>query len=291
MKPTSFVNRRPLLVLLTISVSVALVSWDYQHSPGYFQQTGFDTVPKKAADRERKIRDLDDVIDELNKVELKFDAEKIKAEIADAMKNFDGDKLKSQLEKAMKQVDMAKTQAEVEATLANIDYQKIKNQVANAMKQIDVEKIQQEVEASLTKVDYDKMKTEIASAMKEIDVAKIQMEVQKAIAEMNETDLKKLKVELEKIGPEAAQSLTKVKVEIEKAKAEMKEYKAFVKGLANDGLINKKEGYELKLKDGKLEINGKKAPDEVYSKYRNFLEKHTSFTIKKDNEDFNIYRN
>ena len=84
------------------------------------------------------------------------------------------------------------------------------------------------------------------------------------------------------------QALQKAKVEIEKAKAEIKEYKDFVNGLESDGLINKKEGYTLKHKDGELFINGKKASEQTYNKYRNFLDKHKKFSIEKDDDDFDI---
>jgi hypothetical protein len=58
--------------------------------------------------------------------------------------------------------------------------------------------------------------------------------------------------------------------------------------LDNDGLINKKEGYTLKHKDGDLFINGKKASEQTYSKYRNFLENHKKFNIEKSDDDFDI---
>lgn len=90
------------------------------------------------------------------------------------------------------------------------------------------------------------------------------------------------------LGPKIEKEMEKAKADIEKAKIEMKEYKGFVDGLDKDGLINKKEGYTIQHKNGELIINGKKQPTEVYSKYRNFLEKHEKFTIKKSDDDFNI---
>ena len=75
---------------------------------------------------------------------------------------------------------------------------------------------------------------------------------------------------------------------LEKAKVEMKEYKSFVDGLANDGLINKKEGYSIKHKDGKLTINDKEANAKTYNKYRSFLERHKKFNIEKDLDDFEL---
>ncbi len=46
--------------------------------------------------------------------------------------------------------------------------------------------------------------------------------------------------------------MEKAKEKIEKAKAEMNEYKEFVDGLEKDGLINNKEDYTIKHKDGEL---------------------------------------
>ena len=101
-------------------------------------------------------------------------------------------------------------------------------------------------------------------------------------------EMEKAKKEMEKIGPEIEKELKKAKVEIEKAKAEMKEYKSFVDGLNNDGMINKKEGYSLKHEDGRLMINDKEAPARTYEKYRSFLQKHPKFNIEKNKDDFNI---
>jgi hypothetical protein len=101
-------------------------------------------------------------------------------------------------------------------------------------------------------------------------------------------EMKKVKEEMEKLGPQLKKEMENAKVEIEKAKVEMKEYKAFVDGLENDGLINKKQDYTILHKDGELTVNGKKVSTELYSKYRSFLEKHKNFSIKKEKDDFNI---
>ena len=59
-------------------------------------------------------------------------------------------------------------------------------------------------------------------------------------------------------------------------------------GLERDGLINKKDNYSIKHKDGKLIINDKEASEETYNKYRSFLEKHKKFKIEKNEDDFDI---
>lgn len=127
----------------------------------------------------------------------------------------------------------------------------------------------------MNKVDWDKMKTDL-DKVRDIDMKDM------------EKNMEKMKDQLKGIGPDLQKQMEKVKVQMDKAKAEMKEYKEFVDGLEKDGLINKKENYSIKNKDGELQINGKKADPAVYDKYRNFLEKHKQFRIEKSGDDFDI---
>jgi len=276
MKPTKFTTGRMLLVLLISGLTIGIVYWDKKQSPGRFDQSVNDTVPKtKPGDREKKIRDLDDVLDELDHVDLKINMEKVQQELAEAMKKIDGDKIKMEIDKALKEVDISKIQQEVQESLAKVDFNKIKGEIADAMKEVDMERIQKEVKESLAKVDWEKMTTEL-NKVKEIDMKKLDAEMQR------------VKEEMKNIGPKINKEMEKAKVEIERAKVEIKEYKAFVDGLENDGLINKNAAYTLRHKDGELFINGKKASDQTYNKYRTFLEKHKKFEIKKDDEDLHL---
>lgn len=275
MKPTTFTTGRLFLILLTAGLTIGLVSWDHRQSPGQYQQSANDTVPKKSKDREKKIRDLDDVLTELDAADVKIDMEKMQKELSEALKKIDADKIRLEIEKAMKEVDFDKIKKEIETSMSKVDWDNIKTEIANAMKQVDMAKIQQEVQQSMAKVDWDKMKAEMEK-VKNIDMKHVQEELQKVQEEMKD------------LGPKLEKELARAKVEIEKAKAEIKEYKEFVNGLESDGLINKKESYTLKHKDGELFINGKKASEQTYNKYRTFLEKHKKFNIEKDDDDFDI---
>lgn len=263
-----------LLALFAIILTVGLVSWDQKQAPGQYGQSVNDTTPKNNS-TDKKVRDLDDMLNELDKAEWQVDMEKIKKEITEALKNIDGNKIKLEIEKAMKEVNFAKIQNEIHESLAKVDFSNLKAEIANAMKEVDMAKIQKEVKESLAKVDFDKIKLEMEK-VKDIDMKQF------------EAEMKKLSEEMKELGPKMEKEIQKAKVEIEKAKVEMKQYKSFVDGLDNDGLINKKEGYSLKHKDGELFINGKKASEQTYSKFRNFLASHKKFTIEKNNNDFNI---
>jgi hypothetical protein len=253
MKPKTFTTGRLLFALIIIGITLAFVSWDFKQSAGRYHHSINDTAPKtKKTDGEKKILDLDDVLDELNAAEMKVD-----------------------MEKAMKEMDFEKIKKEVEHSMAKIDMKKMQAEMAEAMKEIDAAKIQQEVQTSIQKIDWDKMKAEM-DEVKKIDMSQV------------EAEMKKVQEEIKELGPKLEKEMEKAKIEMEKAKKEMKDYKEFVDGLESDGLINKKEGYTIKHRDGELIVNGKKVSEQIYSKYRNFLEKHKKFNIERSNDGFNI---
>lgn len=253
MKPTTLTPGRLLIVMFTLFISIGLISWDKKQTQGQYEQTVTDTTPKKkSVDKEKKVRDLDDVLDELNNVDFKLNMEKMQTDFAEAMKGF----------------DLNKMQKEWHESMDKINWDKIKTDMAQAMKEIDMAKIQKEVQESMAKVDWDKMKN--------VEIKKFQ------------DDMEKVQQEMKEMGPKIQKEMEKAKIEIEKAKVEIKEYKTFVDGLDNDGLINKKNSYSLKHADGVLYINGEKASDKTYNKYRHFLEQHKNFNIKKNGDDFNI---
>jgi hypothetical protein len=242
---------------------VVLIAWAGQKQP--HQQTitdhTTDTTPKAKTDK--KVRDLDDALDDLNDADMKLNMDKINAEVQKAMKSIDMQKMKIQMDEAMKAVDMEKIKAEVE----------------KATKDIDAAKIDQQIKESLAKVDMDKVNQEINKAMeqmKNIDMSELNKQMET------------LKIEMKDLGPKIEEQVAKAKIQVEKAKAEMTEYKSFVDGLDKDGLINKEGDYTIQHKNGKLIINGKEQPANIYDKYRSFLEKHKKFTIKKSDNGFNI---
>lgn len=260
MKPGS--TRKPgLFIALAIIgiATLALVSWDRKQDQDkeYRQahQSG-DTIPGK---KERKVRDLDEAIQELEAVDIDRELEKAMKEVG----------------KAMKELDLQKVELDVQRALQEVNFEKIKADVDKAMKEVDFKKIEQEIKESVAKIDFEKMQMELEK-VKNIDMKEIQASMEEA------------KKELKKIQPKLEKELKHAKIEIEKAKAEMKEYKTFVDGLENDGLINKKQGYSIRHKDGKLTINDKEASLQTYQKYRSFLDKHKKFSIEKSDDDFDI---
>ena len=221
---------------------------------------GKDTVPAK------KIKDIDDVLIEIEKAE---------AEVKRSMQEIDFSKIDKELKEAMKKLDadMVKMQADLEAHLKDIDKLKIQQEVTASLKNleaVDAEKIRKNVEESIAKIDMEKIKAEVAR--------------------VKEIDTKKIEEHLKNIQPEIERSMLQAKEDMEKAKAEMRAFKTFIDDLEKEGLINKKEGYQIEIKESTLLINGKEQSAEVYNKHRDFLQKHKNTTIKKTDDDFNIHK-
>jgi hypothetical protein len=262
MESTTFNTNRLLWIVAATGVCIGLAAFQQkQQKPPAIripQTTNQDTIPKK---KERKVRNLDEALEELDRANVEINIEKLNVELAEIGPQVEKEirNAKIEVEKALKEVDMEKINEEINASLKDIDWKEIK----------------EEVDASVSKIDWKKIKKELED-VKEINLEKMDI------------DMKKVHEELERIKPELEKNLKEAKKEIEKAKVEMREYKTFVDGLEKDGLINKKDGYTIKHTNGELIINGKTQPAGVYSKYRSFLEKHKRLFIEKSDDDFNI---
>src|SRR5262245_38607351 len=101
MNTRPFVQRNVLPIIVLVFVSIALIAWGGQRqTPPQTTKQGFtDTIPKKKTDK--KIRDLDEAIEELDNADLKVDMEKISSQIQDAMKQIDMAKVQMEVEKAI----------------------------------------------------------------------------------------------------------------------------------------------------------------------------------------------
>jgi hypothetical protein len=276
---------KQLPIALSVSALV-ITAAAWQGQPGKTAHITTDTIPNK----NKKIKDIDDALDQIEKSkqeldrtlqskdwdkEMKdaldkvhFDADKMKLQIDEAMKNIDTKKIQEEINNAMKNVDFEKMKVELKENMDKIDVKEMKDEIAKAMKQIDAEKIKADINTSIAKIDMDKLKVEL-DKVKDIDFKEI------------EENIKKMRPEIEK-------SMQTAKESIEKAKKEMLEYKNFINGLDKDGLIDKDKNYKIEYKNGELTINGKKQSDDVVKKYNSFLKGKKDFTIKKDDDGFDI---
>src|SRR5207244_943644 len=93
-----------LALIALFSIIIIGVSGQRQNSHQKNNTAANDTVPKN-----KKVQNLDDVIDNLDRAELELNMEKMKKGIEDAMKNINADKRKMEIEK---EKDNAKTENE-----------------------------------------------------------------------------------------------------------------------------------------------------------------------------------
>ena len=272
MKPKSLTIRHLLLGAAAIGLTFLLASWGFRQQD---RNRAKNELLKNDTISGKKVRNLDDAIAELDRVDWQKEVENAMKEVERAMKEIDGDKIKLEIEKAMKEVDMAKIKAEVDAAMREVDFLKIKEEIKAAMEEADLAGIEATVKSSLVAVDWENIQQEIKK-VQEVDMK----EVEREIARVSE-EIKKIKPTLEK-------EMANAKVEIEKAKEILKEYKTFIDGLEKDGLISKKDGFTIRHRDGKLIINGKEADQKVYDKYRPFLDKHQKLNINQSEDDFDV---
>jgi len=173
MKPGTLTSRLLWLPVLAGTLIVALASWDFDHAPaGYYKQdqNPTDTPKLKTAqpEKEKKVRDLDEVLDEMNAIDM--------------------------------QTEMKKAQEEISKVLKELDTRKIQLDVEKSMKEIDIEKLIRETRESMSKINMDELMTGLnqldKNQMKEVqqELAKIKPEIDREMA--------KTRLELENIKPE-----------------------------------------------------------------------------------------
>ncbi len=195
-----------------------------------------------------------------------------------------------ELDQAMKELDNA--MVDMDKNL-KIDLSKMNKELKLAMeeiKKVDWEKINQEIKTAIKSIDWDKTKLEIDKAIKEAEfqtkaVNKEQIEKQIAQAKLNLEKAKlNSKIDIADMKRKVEKSMEGAKVSIEKAKRELNQLKEFTEALEKDGLISKKKGYKLEIKNGELYINGTKQSQEVNDKYRKYF-KEEDYSISSDGEE------
>src|SRR5947209_14829472 len=144
---TRFMKRNYLIKIipvLAVIIALVITGLAWQTNPGKGSQAKTDTIP----DRKKKIRDIDDAINELDKAKVEVDRE---------LKNMDWPKINEDIRVSIKDIDVQKIKVEVANAIKNIDMVKIQADVQQAMKDIDVAKIQAQVNESLKDVAVEKI--------------------------------------------------------------------------------------------------------------------------------------
>lgn len=194
------------------------------------------------------------------------------------------------LDKAMRELDEAMVDMDKNT---RIDFSKMDREIKAALeevKKIDFEKIGREVEASLKEVDWTSTRREVERAMREaekeiseIDLKQVHKEVAKAMESVSAAKIN-AHIDMREIHEQVEKGLEAARTGIHKAEREISQLKEFTGELEKDGLINRKKGFKLEIKDNELFINGTKQSKEVNDKYRKYF-KDGDYVIKSDGED------
>ncbi|MCW3088141.1 MAG: hypothetical protein JWQ78_1527 [Sediminibacterium sp.] len=194
------------------------------------------------------------------------------------------------LDQAMKDLD--KAMVDLDKNM-KIDFGKMEKEMKLAMEEIrkiDFEKIGHEVEASLKKVDWDKARVEVDKALREaeirireVDLKKMEKEIARAKDELSAEKIN-AHLDIEKIRKSVDEGMAKAKLGLEKAKKELTLLKEFTESLEKDGLISKKKGYKIEIRNGEMYINGTQQSKEVNDKYRKYF-KEEDYTIRSDGDN------
>lgn len=194
------------------------------------------------------------------------------------------------LDEAMRELDRA--MEGMNATM-KIDFSKMNKEMKNAMdelKKVDFDKIGQEVAASLKKIDWDQTKAEVEKAMREVDVTlkevdmkQIKKEIERAQESVQAAKIN-AHIDMDKIKESVERGIEGAKIGLEAAKKELRLLKEFTETLEKDGLISKKKGYKIEIKDGEMYINGTKQSKEVNEKYKKYF-REGDYTLRSDGDD------
>jgi hypothetical protein len=193
------------------------------------------------------------------------------------------------LDEAMKGLD--KAMVEMERSM-KLDFGKMDKEIKLAMdglKNIDFEKLGKEIEVSLKEINWEKTRVEVDKAlreveirMKDVDLKKMKDELAEAKVEMEKKNL--VNIDMSKLMSGVETGLNAARLGMEGARKELQLLKEFIDTLEKDGLIDKKKGFKIQIKDGELFINGTKQPKEVNDKYRKYIRDKEDFTITDDEE-------
>lgn len=258
-------NKKMLLSILAI-FTIAVATMSFQDSP--FMSKKFDvtdnfrdTVPEKGCDGSVKLKDLDNLNEELDKS---------LANISEGLKKIDLDKLMNDVGESLKNINLK----DVSLSLKKIDFDDVLADIKSSLQNIRWEDKEEEMEKALEEAreEMEKAKQEI----KNIDTKNIDAELEKARKEIEKSKLEIKKIDFDKIMSEA-------KIGIDKAKEEIKQIKTMFEEMEKDGLIDRENGFSVEYKDKNLYIDGKKQSDRITDKYRHYF-KEDRFKIKIDKE-------
>jgi hypothetical protein len=137
MKRSFWLKQLPMALIVSALVITA-TAW--QGQPGKTTHTTNDTIPEK----NKRARNIDEALEQLEKskqeVERTLQDKDWEKQMKEALDNvhFDADKMKLQIDEAMKQIDTKKIQEEISKTIKGVDFEKMKIELQQNLDKIDM---------------------------------------------------------------------------------------------------------------------------------------------------------
>ncbi len=196
------------------------------------------------------------------------------------MKHFD---------EGMKEFDKAMAHLDIE--IKKIDFSEINKEVNEALSKIDFNRISQDVNESLKKIDWDKIKVDVDKSLQQakeqlaqVNTEKINEKLKEVQGKLNSEEFRS-QFNAQKMQEKIEEGMKNAQKDLDKTKETLLNYKALTNALQNDGLIDKKKGFSIQLKNGELFINGVKQSKETTEKYRKYYQGKNDFNIEINQND------
>lgn len=239
--------------------------------------------------------------------------EKINKDIAESMKNVNWGEINQQIAEGMKKVNWDKINKEITESMKKVDWSKMSREIQQKMKEVQWDKIKDELHQKMDKADWEKLRKDMQEALEKINWQEIRTQQMEAMQHANqqrmlaihdqniargqeiraqhEAALAGLQAQHEAMLARHTQLVQRDALLAEQARAEADKRTSSVNKLLNDlesdRLINRNKKFEIEKKGDDLYINGKKQPDNIKSKYSQYL-KEDNVSIKGNKTNLHI---
>lgn len=243
----------------------------------------------------------------------KVDWEKINKDIAESMKNVNWGEINQQIAEGMKKVNWDKINKEISKSMKDMDWGKMNKEIQKKMKEVQWDKIKNELRQNMDKADWEKLRKDMQETLEKINWQEVRAQQMEAMREANhqrmlaihdqniargqeiraqhEAALAGLQAQHEAMLARHTQLAQRDALLADQARAEADKRSSSVNKLLNDlesdRLIDRNKKFEIEKKGDDLYINGKKQPDNIKSKYSQYL-KEDNVSIKGNKTNLHI---
>ena len=176
--------------------------------------------------------------------------------------------------------------AEVNKAIASVDWKQVNADIERGMDEVKRElndpKVREEVKASLRQAQRELAR---ASEVSRRDMGKARGDMERARADMERARNEMAMAQ----APRAYSGSGSTDYNDDEIHVSSGRFDKMLKEMEHDGLIDRREGYEIRKKKDKLYINGERQSDRVYERYSRYLEaKNIAIAGDKDNISISV---